>query len=153
MKKLNFDVTTVCSIFSIASMVVFVISAGLFLYSKAPIFDTIGVISLTTMFLPFLITQVTLTAGADGPFVQAGEMPKILSWLFYLVIFPFVNAWVFNGANGLFGFIPSHHLVDGVLRRGYDRQEALLYIGASYLSLIIAGLIWRTIRKRYQSAV
>ena len=105
------------------------------------------------MFLPFLITQVTLTAGADGPFVQAGEMPKILSWLFDLVIFPFVNAWVFNGANGLFGFIPSHHLVDGVLRRGYDRQEALLYIGASYLSLIIAGLIWRTIRKRYQSAV
>ncbi|MEI6835963.1 MAG: hypothetical protein WCK59_03960 [Candidatus Falkowbacteria bacterium] len=151
MKKFNFDVTKVCSLFSIASMVVFAISAGLFLYSKAPIFDTICVISLTTTFLPFLATQVTLTAGVDGPFISAGEMPKFLSWLFYLVIFPFVNLWVFTGANSLFGFIPSHHLVDGVLRRSYDRHEALIFIGALYSLLIVAGLIWRAFRKHQQT--
>ena len=151
MKKLKFDVTGICSIFSIASMVIFVISAALFLYSKAPIFDTICVISLTAMFSPFLITQVTLTAGADGPFVSAGEMPKFLRWLFYLLIFPFVNLWVFTGVNSLFEFIPSHHLVGGVLRRGYDHHEALIFIGALYSILIIAGLIWRALRKNQQT--
>ena len=140
----------VLSIISLCSLVIGLISAVLFLIYKVKFLDILAVYGLTVSIVPFLILQVAMSANFHTYGIKA--MGKI-SWLFYLLLFPFVNLWFFSGINALYQIVPNYHLVERSLRDiVYEEsiRQSWTYIGIIYFSLIGLGLLLRNFKKPTQ---
>lgn len=132
--------------FSIASLIGFVlgvISGVLWTIYEKPIYDIITTCGLIMLILPFVLLQFFMTAGIYG---------NGFGWiyfLFYLLLFPFVDMILFSGINALFHIIPtyyySHNRGTGITIAEIEefRRQAWLCIGGIYIFLNGAGLLWR----------
>ena len=138
-------VTKILSIFSIASLVIAILSFVLYAFFGGTIFDTIAVASLTAFMLPVLILQVAMPAN----FHVFGTKEMGIPWslFFFLFIFPLADLWFFSGLSTLFNIVPDYHSVmNGPMKelvRNEAMKEAWTYIGSMYVGLIIIGLLLR----------
>lgn len=135
------------SIISLSSLAVGMIAGVLSLIYKIKILDTVAAYGLTFFITPFMLLQVAMTANIHT--YGTRTMGK-LSWLFYLVLFPFVNLWFFSGINALYEIVPNYHLADRSLRnavRETSMRQSWTYIGIIYFSLIMIGLLLRNFKK------
>lgn len=137
----------ILSIFALSSLVIAIISGVLSLIYKVKFLDTVAVYGLTAFITPFLLLQVAMSANYHTYGIKT--MGK-LSWVFYLLIFPFVNLWFFSGINALYHIVPNYHLVDRTLRDAVQEEsmrQAWTYIGIIYISLIALGFLLRFFKK------
>lgn len=138
-------VTKILSIFSIASLVIAIVSFVLYTFFGGTTFDTIAVAGLTAFMLPVLVLQVAMPAN----FHIFGTKGMGIPWslFFFLFIFPFADLWFFSGLSTLFNIIPDYHSVMNrsmkELVRNQAMTEAWTYIGSIYVGLISVGLLLR----------
>lgn len=135
------------SIISLSLLAIGIISGVLSLIYQIKFLDTVAVYGLTAFITPFLLLQVAMTANVHTYGIRT--MGK-LSWLFYLILFPFVDLWFFSGMNALYHLVPNYHLVDRSLRevvREESMIQSLTYIGIIYFSLIGLGLLLRNFKR------
>lgn len=137
-------VTKILSIFSIASLVIAIVSFVLYAFFGGKTFDTIAVVGLTAFMLPVLVLQVAMPANFH---IFGTEGMGAWSIFFFLLIFPFADLWFFSGLSTLFNIVPNYHsVINGPMRelvRNEAMKEAWIYIGSIYVVLIITGLLLR----------
>ena len=108
----------------------------------------------TFFMLPFLALQIAMPANIGQYGTKAVGR---FSWVFFLVVFPFVDMWFFTGINALYHIIPNFHLItDKVLREEAainSTRQAWFWIAIIYFSLITIGLIIRMIRDKRKKVV
>lgn len=149
MKKLSKDqIRTTASLFSLTALVIGLIAGAIQIFHPNHIIDTIGVAAFAALFLPFLINQVTFTAGVLGPFIDSDDAPKVVSFLLYTLFFPFVNMFFYSCISVLFNIYPLREKINGVLVRNDYRLESWLCMASIYAVLIITGLVWRHFRNK-----
>lgn len=111
------------------------------------IIDKIGTVALACCTLPFLVNQVTFTAGVTGPFINKG-VPKIVGQISYMLLFPFFNMIFFAGISAIFNIYPRNEIINGVSVRNEYTAERWMCLLAIYGTLIAIGLIWRYFRAK-----
>ena len=139
----------VISIISGVAMIIGLIAGVLYLIFEKSYLDIIACYGLTLFVLPVLAIQILMPANIE----QYGTKSMgAWSWLFFLVMFPFADAWFLAGINALYHFFPNYHLVvDKVLReeaRIIYNHNFWLWTAIIYFSLITIGFIIRIIKKR-----
>lgn len=141
------NVAKIFSFVSLIGIIVGIIFGLLYLiYENSP-YDTIAIYGLTIFMLPFVLLQFFMTAGIYG-----NGLGKIY-FLFYLLLFPFVNMWFFSGINAIFHIIPtyyySHNRGTGITMAEIEelRRQAWLCVGGIYLLMNGLGLLWRILKK------
>jgi len=139
------DISKIISLFSMVSVAVALLAALLLAITGNHIFDTIMVTGLVGFILPAAVMQVVLTAGVYGPNISLTDISKAWFWVFYLLIFPFCNLFLFAGINELFQIFPRAQITDTLLVSEYMKYS-WLSIGVMYFGLIAIGLIWKKIR-------
>ncbi len=139
------NISRMLSIMSMASVVIGLVAALLSAITGSHIFDTIMVAGLVGFILPAAVSQVALTAGVYGPNISLTDISKGWFWMFYLLIFPFCDLFLFSGINELFQLIPRVQISDSLLVSEYMKYS-WLSIGGIYFGLIAIGLTWRKIR-------
>lgn len=141
----------IISVISPSSLAIGLISGVLSLIYKAEFLDTIAVYGLTLFITPVLILQVAMTANVHTYGIRS--MGK-LSWVFYLLVFPFANFFFFAGINALYDIVPNYHLVERSLRHAAAQESFRLtstYVGVIYFSLIGLGILLRNFKKPNQT--
>lgn len=144
----------VISIISGIAMITGLVAGVLYLIFEKSYLDTIACYGLTLFVLPILAIQIAMPANIE----QYGTKSMgAWSWLFFLVMFPFADAWFLTGINALYHFFPNYHLIaDKVLKeetRISSNHQFWLGVAIIYFSLIIIGFIIRIIKERMNNKV
>jgi hypothetical protein len=110
------------------------------IYFKSSGLGTIALIGVTFGVIPFILWQFLLSADIPALKLDTSSCEKLTRILFYILLFPVVDAWFVTGLNSLFSFVPTPDIgVDLALKGKYLRDIALMAV-AIYAVFNVTGL-------------
>lgn len=143
-------VAKILSIISITAIAIGIIAGVTSLINGSKLLDTIATYGLTLFVLPYIVLQVAMPANIS---TYGTKSMGMVSWAFFLIVFPFVDLWFFSGINALYNIVPDYHIIDDRTIRELARdqyvKEAWAYIATIYFSLIGLGLTIRFFKKKF----
>lgn len=111
-------------------------------------FETEQIISLIMflIFLPLLAFEFLIPSGLLKKIIEEIKIPWYSNFLYYTLIFPFINFSIIFTLNGIFKFYPNLPLASSggfVLNKCDNINIVIIFNMLIYLTLISSGLIVR----------